>query len=96
MTVCALCPESAPVRVVVSMAVEALPRRIAELLSVFMTGFAGKDRVCAVERKIRYPVIKDVSVEPNDVGIAPQVIRVAELALRFGGADIPAVKSTLS
>jgi hypothetical protein len=81
----AVAPELALVGLFLTVAAEAVARRLAVGLTGLVATRAGHNRVCTLERVVGVLVIELLAAEFDDVTVAPEVLGVAGAAL--GGLD---------
>src|SRR5262252_320150 len=80
-----IAPELAFVRLLLAVATQAVARRLAVGLTRLMATRARHDGVRALQRVVGAIVIELLAAEFDDVGVAPEMLRVAGAA--FGGFD---------
>jgi len=83
------------VRIVGPMAVDALARRLSELLRSLVTTVALCMLVGAFERKVAVGMVEGLLLQPHDVGIAPQMVGVAGSTFRAASGIAASVKTDL-
>jgi len=93
MAVLAYFPQATLVRIIRLMAVEAAPRRIAELHRLHMTAAAQYGLMRIAQLEIRKSVIECFAIELHDVGISSLVIGVTMCALQFCRIRLSPVES---
>ena len=91
----AVAAQSPLVRVVARVAVDAARARVAELLARRVARLARQARVRPVQRVVGLVVAERVAVQAHDVGVAAEVVAVADLAVRARDRGRAAVEARL-